>query len=87
MSELSETFQALRELKKGKKSGNVESSLSWLKRAGIPYVVLNGANYHTLVAEKFDFWPSTGKWRKRGSNRWSRGVRSLIFAVKKELEK
>ncbi len=85
MSELSETFQALKELKKEKKEGNVESSLSWLKREEISYVILNHANNHSLVADKYDFWPSTGKWRRRGSDRWWRGVAHLVRVIKADI--
>lgn len=81
-SELAKAFAEYRAARKAKKGNNVESSLAMLTRNSIRYEVLNRDNYHTLVDERFDFWPSTGKWRERGNGRTGRGVRLLARIVR-----
>ena len=82
MSELAATYRAMHERTLAKKLSNVEQSLNNLKACGIPYVICNHQNHHTLVAEKWDFWPSTGHWRERGTGRSGRGVLKLMRAVR-----
>lgn len=82
MSDIGETFKAYREERHNKKAQNIVSSLAWLHRESISYVVLNMGNHHCLVNDTIDFWPSTGKWKERGSAVYKRGVRRLIDAVR-----
>ncbi len=82
MSEISELYEAYREVRKDKKIANIESSLKLLRSHAVGYQVLNGCNHHTLVAGQFDFWPSTGKWRDRKSGKRGRGVWDLIKSIR-----
>lgn len=81
MSEAKELFEAYKEAKKDKKAANVESSLALLRARNIEHQVCNWANHHTFVANRYDFWPSTGLWRDRKSGRTGRGVLNLIKRV------
>jgi hypothetical protein len=80
-SDLAEDFRALREHGKKKREGNAESSVAILKGRGIEFQVLNEVNHHLLVAGRFDFWPSTGKWRIRQTGRFGRGVFRLLKVI------
>lgn len=82
MSEVGEIFKAYAEVRKDKKIKNIEDSLRYLRNHQVDYKILNGSNHHTLVADVYDFWPSTGKYCKRGSNLKGRGVRSLVKHLK-----
>jgi hypothetical protein len=81
-SELGETFKAFKEFKREKKLSNVENSLKFLTSLEIKHTILNAAIPHVLVCENIDYWPSTGKWRERGTGRLGRGVRCLVSHVR-----
>lgn len=81
--ELSETFKAMREHSKQKRTRNGEYSLALLRKENIPFEICNHENLHTLVCGKIDFWPTTGRWVVREKRGWlKRGVMSLIKYVK-----
>jgi hypothetical protein len=82
MSELGEIFKELKEERRTKRWSNFESSLKLLESRGIDYQVCNAATGHTLVNGEVDFWPTTGRWRQRGTGKSGRGVRSLIRYTK-----
>jgi hypothetical protein len=52
-----------------------------LTEAGVPFTVHNGGA-HLIVADRYDFWPGTGRWSHRDSPRSGRGVDSLLRNVK-----
>ncbi len=85
MSDLRELFHALKVESHRKRQANYKASLAWLDAEGIPYRICNELTMHTLVMERIDFWPSTGKWKERKKFMpFRRGVKSLIAYVKKE---
>lgn len=84
MSEIGEVFAATKEYRlnesKRRKRNNMNNSRTMLGKNNINYVSKNGGvhiicSYHGKVA---DFWPSTGKFKIRGDDRYFRGVRLLI---------
>jgi len=80
MSDVGEDFKAWHEHKKAKKHRNQLSSTELLIEFGIKFESFNSGN-HLYVAERFDFWPSTGKWIERKTQRHGRGYRKLINAL------
>jgi len=84
MSDLGDLFREWKKESQAKKASNAEQSLAWLERMQIPFKVLSYNNHHTLVADRIDFWPSTGKWRERGTGRQGRGVRRLMDYLKRQ---
>lgn len=79
---MGEFFNDLRKFRQEKRADNRESSRQLLLDAGIPFQERNGGA-HLIVAERFDFWPGTGKWIERGTKTYRRGVFNLIKAAKK----
>jgi hypothetical protein len=70
-----------REMKKegqAKRWDNVDKSLNVLRQRGIAYKTLNADVCHYRVAQHWDFWPSTGKFRNYKTNETGRGVFNLI---------
>lgn len=81
MSELGDIFREHKRQRKIKRADNANKSLNQLELHQIPHVICNHAIPHVVVVNKFDFWPSTGKWRERGNGRTGRGVQSLMRAI------
>lgn len=81
MSDIGELYSALKEVQRDKKIKNIESSLALLRARSIEYKVCNVGNHHTLVAGRYDFWPSTGLWQDRKSGERGRGVLNLIKLI------
>lgn len=71
----------VKKVKKEKKWSNVEQSLAWLTRKGIPFVALNASVCHYRVAEVWDFWPSTGKFHHMKTGESGRGVLQLMKKI------
>lgn len=68
-----------------KRENNRQFSTELLKASGFD-VESKNQGYHLIVKHNnkvADFWPSTGKFTVRGSNKYSRGVKNLI----KQLDK
>lgn len=82
MSEIGDTFNALREIRREKRLGNRNFSTQRLIDLNIPFESKNDG-IHLIVRlpndNLIDFWPSTGLWMERGTNKKMRGVRNLIF--------
>ena len=85
MSDMGEMFAEWRKVKAAKRSANRETSAQALFTAGIEFATKNGGA-HLIVAGRFDFWPGTGLWVERGTNRQCRGVRSLIAHINRDRE-
>lgn len=83
MGDMGEVFNAMREAGKKKRARNRENSAALLEEAGIKFESKNlGA--HLIVEGRYDFWPGTGLWIKRGTKRKRRGVHKLIEQIKRE---
>lgn len=79
MSELGDTYKAMREHSQEKRADNREQSAQYLTNAGIPFTSHNGGA-HLIVEGRdcfIDFWPGTGKWIGRKGEQGF-GVRNLV---------
>ena len=74
---------AMKEESQNRRAKNRQGSAELLKGAGIEFESKsNGA--HLIVKgknETFDFWPGTGLWIGRKSNKRKRGVRKLMSEI------
>jgi hypothetical protein len=77
---MGDLFSALKAEKKKKKQSNLEFSTEFLTKKEINFESKNDG-IHLIVTHNgkvVDFWPSTGKWKDRKKERYSRGVRKLV---------
>ena len=80
----SEMWDVVRKRGQEKRARNRGDSALMLTESGIPFAVHN-AGAHLIVAGRIDFWPGTGLWMERKSNKRHYGVRGLIKHVKAAL--
>ena len=77
-----EYWRDIHQARQEKRADNRESSASYLRERGIPFVEKNyGA--HLIVEGKdcfIDFWPGTGKWNSRCGKKGF-GVRNLVAFI------
>lgn len=81
MSELGELYSAWNEHKRAKKKLNYEQSLQLLADNG---VVLKQLSPDHFRIDDFDYWPSTGLFINRKTNKRGRGVFNLIKRLQRE---
>jgi hypothetical protein len=84
MSEIGETWAGIKKVQKEAKTSRYEANMRILANSGIPYVAYNNG-LHIIVDSYVDFWPSTGRWRLRGSSIRYYGVVKLIDNYKKHM--
>lgn len=82
MSELGDTFKAMREENQAKRASNLAHSVEALKACGINFKTLS--EHHFRIGE-FDFWPSTGKWINTRTKRHGRGLVSLLSKIEQHV--
>ena len=80
MGDMGEMFNDLKKHTKAKKRNNLEYSTKMLEDAGIPFIKKNGG-VHLIVDGAFDFWPSTGLFINRSTQKQGRGVKNLLKAL------
>lgn len=87
MSETVEIFQALKVISSQRRAANLKQGLKLLRESGIPFEEKNNG-VHVIVHSQpaIDYWPSTGLWIVRGSQKRSRGILNLIAYVKRKTE-
>jgi len=76
-------YAFLKERSKEKRARNRAHSAERLDRVGIKYESKN-AGAHLIVYSQqdvYDFWPGTGKFKRRGSSKYGRGVGNLIGQI------
>ena len=86
MGDMGEVFNAMKEASKEKRASNRASSATILDQAGIPYESKN-VGAHLIVDGCIDFWPGTGKFIVRKTNKKGRGVRNMIRALQAEKQR
>lgn len=86
MSELGETFKAFKEERQKKRWSNYDQSLNNLTNWKIPFVVLNKGIGHILVCNDIDFWPTTGRWRRRVFGHTGRGIQKLKHYIEARIK-
>ena len=67
---------------KARQVAAIPKALALLDEAGVSYRQFSEEHYR--VAERFDWWPSTGRWRAIEGSAKGFKVRSLIRAVQAE---
>lgn len=77
MGDMKEYFKALDEVNARRKSAQALRSLLLLEASGFKFTVLNQNGPHVRVGS-FDFWPSTGRFVDRKSNKWGRTIEALL---------
>lgn len=77
MSEIGDTFGAMRGLSRAKRQENTKNSTQILVEKGIKFASKNNG-IHLIVEDMFDFYPSTGLFMNRENGKRGRGVFNLI---------
>lgn len=85
---MGELFNAHKARQQAKRRSNTEFSTELLRENGVAFTSHN-AGAHLIVATRWDFWPSTGKYRERRGRpgkplRTGRGVRNLMKLLEEE---
>lgn len=82
MGDMVETFRALDELRKETRRSDKEENLEVLKHFGVDWGS-NNSNVHCIIVDDkgkalADFWPSTNKFKMRGSRHYRHGTLALL---------
>jgi hypothetical protein len=89
VGDMGDIFCDMREHKRTKKAERVETQqpfLEWLRSISVTWLILpsgyrfnvpNAAGHH----HTFDYWPSSGKWTRTGTNKFRVGERHLRAAI------
>ena len=68
-----------------RKRGNFVRSVMRLDERGIKYEIKDGIHFIiTHEGEKYDFWPTTGKFYVRSKKKYGRGVFNLLKVLEGE---
>lgn len=80
----SDDWRAYREIGRTKRKRNRDNSTHILDENNIHYDSHNGGVHLVVKHNNFiaDFWPSTGKYIVRGSQKYKRGVYNLLKDIK-----
>lgn len=84
-SDIAESFRELKKSRTLKKVANLEISTKWLIESGVEFESKNGGTHLIILIDGLrfaDFWPSTGKWKLRSSNKYNRGIKRLLGKIK-----
>jgi len=80
MSDTGDMWREIKKDSKAKKQSNYDRAIERLNKLEIPYTCPN--SNHVVVDEKIDYWPSTGKFIVRKSNKKGRGIKALLKEIK-----
>lgn len=83
-SDIALAFKARKEASRKKKESNQDWSTQKLIDEGIPFESKNWGNHLIVETQngKVDFWPSTGKFIVRDTDKHGRGIRQLLKICK-----
>lgn len=73
-------FKALREYTKRQKRYRLKANTAELLRLKIPFVS-KCDGVHLVIAERWDFWPSTGKWFDRVKSKRGHDFQTLLSSI------
>jgi len=84
MSEIGETWKAVKEASKVKRASNREYSTKLLQEKQIKFTEYNGGAHLRVETTQgvIDFWPGTGYWKTAGGIK-GRGVNNLLSMISK----
>lgn len=77
MGDMGEFWNDVRSVYTAKRKQNTETSTDILLKNNIKFESKNNGA-HLIVENRFDFWPSTGLFIERKTNRKCRGVFNLL---------
>lgn len=85
---MADMFRSRRLASSAKREKNREASTQLLRDRGVFFTSHNDDS-HLIVADKWDFWPGTGRWKERKgiagqAKREGHGVLNLIELVETE---
>jgi hypothetical protein len=85
---MGDIFRPYREARVEKRRANTVNSTTILKERAVEFTSHNGG-IHLVVAKKWDFWPSTGKFMERHGRagkplRKGRGVFNLLKLIEED---
>lgn len=82
---MGELFTPHKKARQEKRRQNLEYSTQLLRDRGVAFTS-HSDGVHLIVVGRWDFWPSTGKWKERKTEagkklREGRGVRELLTKI------
>lgn len=77
MGDMGEFWNDVRSVYAAKRKQNTETSTDILLKNNIKFESKNNG-VHLIVEDRFDFWPATGLFIERKTNRKCRGVFNLL---------
>lgn len=77
MSDTGDYWRDVNGFFQSKRRSNLESSTEIIESSGVPFVSKNNG-VHLIVANRLDYWPSTGLFIDRETKKRGRGVRNLL---------
>ena len=84
MGDMGDIFGAMKQHGQRKRRSNLENSTDILMENQIHFESKNNG-IHLIVQNEFDFYPSTGLFKNRKTNKKGRGIFSLIKILKKNV--
>lgn len=85
MSELGDTFRAMRDDSKARRARNRAYGAAGLLAAGVRFSTRNQGD-HLMIEEpgrrRIDYWPGTGLWKEASGRHSGRGINSLLKYLK-----
>lgn len=83
MSDLGDTFKAIKAERKLEKARRLEATIPVLNLIGdVDFRILSPYHYRLCTDPEIDFWPSTGKWIELGTNKKGHCMDSLLQYLK-----
>lgn len=83
MGDMGEFWNDVRGYRQAKRAANTNSSTGIMERSGVPFVSKNNGA-HLIVADRWDYWPSTGLFIDRQTKKKGRGVNNLLRSVQND---
>ena len=77
MGDMGDFWRGVNGYSQAKRWSNLESSTGIMERSGVPFVSKNNG-VHLIVADRWDYWPSTGLFIDRITKKKGRGVNNLL---------
>lgn len=82
MSELAEAYREIKTVEAIRRRTRLQQNTEILQKLNMPYI--EHSPYHFLVKERFNFWPSTGRWHDKVTKRVGKGIEKMFEFMDKE---
>lgn len=80
MSETIDFYRAMKEDGRREKYDRLKTNTAELGRRKIPFASKNNG-LHLIIADRWDFWPSTGKWFDKVRMKRGHDIESLLASI------